>query len=107
MLVDEPHDGRGLINKVEMELMVIISLFGFLLVSSIDAQSKTNPLDRNVLDFIYNTTDDKRHKIYNWTNWGNSNSTSDPCTDNWYGITCVEDQSVYYVSGISLPKHKL
>ena len=26
-LVDKPRDGRGLINKVEMELKVIISLF--------------------------------------------------------------------------------
>jgi len=86
--------------------MTVMILLCFLFVGS-DAQSKTNPLDRNVLDYIYNTTDDKRHKIYNWTNWGNSSSTSDPCTDNWYGITCVEDQSVYYVSGINLPRHEL
>jgi len=93
-------------SSLQMARMTLMILLCFVFVGS-DAQSKTNPLDRNVLDYIYNTTDDKRHKIYNWTNWGNSSSTSDPCTDNWYGITCVEDQSVYYVSGINLPRHEL
>ena len=82
-------------------------IFAWLLVGSVDAQSKTNLQDRKILDYIYNTTEDRNHKIYNWTNWGNSSSKSDPCTDNWYGITCVEDQSVYYVSGIYLPRHSL
>lgn len=27
--------------------------------------------------------------------------------DNWYGITCVEEASVHYVSGIDLPNHSL
>ena len=95
------------ISLLEMATIMAMILLFFLLVGSIDAQSKTNPLDRSILDYIYNTTDDKRHKLYNWTNWGNSSSTSDPCMDNWYGITCVEDQSVYYVSGINLPRHEL
>ena len=74
-------------------------------------EGKTNSFDRVVLDDIYSATYDTNHTLANWTNWGNSSSTSDPCTDNWYGITCVEDQSedkpVYYVSGIYLPDHSL
>jgi len=88
----------------------MIFLFVFLLVI-IGAEGSTNPFDRAVLNYIYNATNDKDHKIYNWTGWGNSSSTSDPCMNNWYGITCVEDQStnqpIYYVSGIYLPDHGL
>ena len=71
--------------------------------------AKTNPFDRMVLDFLYNVTYDTYHEHANWTGWGNSSSTSDPCTDGWYGITCayIEEESVYYVSGIDLPDHLL
>ncbi|XP_065920628.1 uncharacterized protein [Dysidea avara] len=87
--------------------MILLCSFVALFVGSINAQSKTNPLDRKVLDYIYNANDDRTHKLYNWTNWRNSSGTSDPCTDNWHGITCVKNQSVYYVSGINLPSHGL
>ncbi|XP_065887387.1 uncharacterized protein [Dysidea avara] len=83
----------------------LLVLFQFVfLLGNIGVEGKTDPFDRSVLDYIYNATYDRAHRISNWTNWGNS---SDPCTDNWYGITCVEDQSVYYVSGIDLPHHLL
>ena len=73
----------------------------------VEVEGKTNSLDRKVLDYLYNTTDDKNHAIANWTDWGNSSSTGDPCIDNWYGITCVEERSVHYVSEIDLPQHLL
>ena len=56
---------------------------------------------------MYNATDDRYHNNANWTGWGNSTSTSDPCTDNWYGITCIEEDSVQYVSEIDLLAHEL
>ena len=72
-----------------------------------DNVANTNPMDRRVLDFLYNVTYDAYHEHANWTGWGNS--SSDPCVDEWYGITCVylEEDSVYYVSGIDLPNHLL
>ena len=72
-----------------------------------DKVADTNPMDRRVLDFLYNVTYDTYHEHANWTGWGNS--SSDPCVDEWYGITCVylEEDSVYYVSGIDLPDHLL
>lgn len=71
--------------------------------------AKTNPMDRQVLDYLYNVTYDTLHEQANWTGWGNSSSPSDPCTDKWYGISCVyiEEESAYYVSGIDLPYHLL
>ena len=73
-----------------------------------DKVGNTNPMDRRVLDFLYNVTYDTYHEHANWTGW-NTNSSSDPCVDEWYGITCVyiEEESVYYVSGIDLPNHLL
>ena len=70
-----------------------------------EVEGTTNILDRKVLDYLYNTTDDKNHAYANWTGWGNR--TRDPCTDNWYGITCVEEGSIHYVTGIDLPRHYL
>ena len=73
----------------------------------IGVDGKTNSLDRKVLDYLYNSTNDKTHVLANWTGWGNSSIASDPCTDYWYGITCVEDGSIHYVSGIYLQNHYL
>lgn len=70
-------------------------------------ESKTNTLDRKVLDYLYNATNDINHNKANWTGWGNSSSSSDPCMDNWYGITCFEEDSVQYVSEIDLSAHEL
>ena len=102
--------GRGY-SFVHGRIMSIKLLLLFYFVSKIGVEGKTDPFDRAVLDYIYNATYDRTHSVNNWTNWGNSSSTSDPCTDNWFGITCVEDQSkdqsVYYVSGIYLPNHAL
>ena len=70
-------------------------------------EGKTNTLDRKVLDYLYNATNDRNHCNTLWTGWGNSSSTSDPCTDKWYGITCVEEDSVQYVSEINLGAHEL
>ncbi|XP_065887599.1 uncharacterized protein [Dysidea avara] len=85
--------------------VMLTSCMGNHMYSDQKPLAETNPFDRMVLDYLYKYTYDSRHVVANWTNWGNSSSTSDPCTDNWYGITCVEDQSVYYVSGIDLPHH--
>ena len=49
-----------------------------------DKVANTNPMDRRVLDFLYNVTYDTYHEHANWTGWGNS--SSDPCIDEWYGI---------------------
>jgi len=76
-------------------------------LGSVDVESKTNTLDRKVLDYLYNATDDKNHAYANWTGWGNISSTSDPCMDKWYGITCIEEESIHYVSEIDLPHHYL
>jgi len=83
------------------------SPLGTILLLDTGAEAATNPLDRAVLNYIYNATNDRDHSKYNWAGWGNSSSTSDPCVDRWYGITCVEDQSIYYVTGIYLPDHEL
>lgn len=84
---------------------VFVSLI-LLLLGQI-GESTTNILDRKVLDYLYNATNDRYHNNANWTGWGNSSSTSDPCTDKWYGITCVEEDSVQYVSEIDLSAHEL
>ena len=92
-------------NSVLCLIMTRITVALFF--EKIDVNIKTNVLDRKVLDYLYTTTGDKNHSYANWTGWGNSSSASDPCADKWYGITCVEEDSVYYVSGIDLPKHVL
>jgi len=79
----------------------------FLLLGRYAVESKTNTLDRKVLDYLYNATNDRNHDYANWTGWGNSSSTSDPCTDKWYGINCVEENSIQYVSEIDLSAHEL
>ena len=84
----------------------ILAILILLLLGQI-GESTTNTLDRKVLDYLYNATNDRYHNNANWTGWGNSSSTSDPCTDKWYGITCVEEDSVQYVSEIDLSYHGL
>ena len=88
---------------MEVFFAVLILLF----LGQIGVESKANILDRKVLDYLYNVTSDRYHNTANWTGWGNSSSTSDPCTDKWYGITCVEEDSVQYVSEIDLSAHEL
>ena len=68
-------------------------------------EGTTNTVDRKVLDYLYNITDDKNHSLADWTGW--VNRTSDPCTNNWYGITCVEEGSMHYITSIDLPRHFL
>ena len=103
------ESGRGsafgvqIVGEMTTNCLLVLFQLVFLL-SEIDVEGKTIPFDRAVLDYIYKATNDRNHNLV-WTNWGNS--SSDPCTDNWYGITCVEDQSVYYVSVIYLPDHQL
>ena len=83
---------------------VILIGFNLLLLG---VEGNTNTLDRKVLDYLYNATYDRGHNDANWTGWGNSTSTSDPCMDHWYGITCIEEDSVQYVSEIDLSFHQL
>ena len=92
-------------EKVEMVALLVILVGCNLLLLGVEGN--TNTLDRKVLDYLYNSTYDRGHNYANWTGWGNSTSTSDPCTDHWYGITCIEDDSVQYVSEIDLSAHEL
>ena len=49
--------------------------------------------------------DENNLKIKETKNGEKQCSKSGPCTDNWYRIISVEDQSVCYVFGRDLPHH--
>ena len=71
-------------------------------------EGKTTTLNRKVLDQTLDTC--ATHATYDKAakSWGqNEKHRSDPCTDHWYGIICVEEDSVQYVSEIDLSVHEL
>lgn len=53
--------------------------------------TKTNTVDKEALQALYKATDGK-----NWNNnTGWKNESSDPCTDGWFGVYCVNGYVTY------------
>jgi len=80
-----------------MAFMLVVFI---LLLKEIGSQ-QTNPTDiATLIDFYNSTNGDSWTNSQNWLN-------ADPCTQNWFGVTCVLNAPYYYVSSLSLNSNGL